>query len=172
MFPEFCEFDQAGNIVVSDHNNHCIQVLHYGDGTILRSFGIVGEAGDDENHLRNPCAFDIHSAHGLIFVADYGNHRVQVLNYLTGTYVRTIRYVCKSKSPSHSDDTYPTSVAVNPVSGNAPPSATMGSWEVSPEPISAAIVVGAVVAEEFFMLFSRFVALSIFKAMSFWNSRK
>ena len=48
-------------------------------------------------------------ASGLIFVADYGNHRVQVLNYATGEFVRSIRYVSKDKS----SETYPTSVAIN-----------------------------------------------------------
>ena len=79
----------VGNIVVSDHNNHCIQVLRYSDGAILRSFGRVGKAGDGPVSLRNPCAFAI--ANGLIIVADYGNHRVQVLNYATGEFVRSLR---------------------------------------------------------------------------------
>jgi tripartite motif-containing protein 2/3 len=106
-FPEFCIFDSNGNIVVSDHNSHCIRVLRYCDGTILRSFGRADEAGDDEGSFQNPCAFVM--ASGLIFVADYGNHRVQVLNYATGEFVRSIRYVSKDKS----SETYPTSVAIN-----------------------------------------------------------
>ena len=110
-FPEFCDFDSKGNIVVSDHDNHCIQVLRYSDGTILRSFGRAGKAGDGQGSLENPCAFVIVS--GLIIVADYGNHRVQVLNYATGKWVRSIRYVCKGKSLPKSNETYPTSVAVN-----------------------------------------------------------
>jgi hypothetical protein len=58
-FPEFCDFDSEGNIVVSDHNNHCVQVLRYSDGAILRSFGRAGKAGDGAVSLCNPCAFAI-----------------------------------------------------------------------------------------------------------------
>lgn len=79
----------VGNIVVSDHNNHCIQVLRYSEGAILRSFGRVGKAGDGPVSLRNPCTFAI--TNGLIIVADYGKHRVQVLNYATGEFVRSLR---------------------------------------------------------------------------------
>jgi tripartite motif-containing protein 2/3 len=101
-FPEFCDFDSEGNIVVSDHNNHCVQVLRYSDGAILRSFGRAGKAGDGPVSLRNPCAFAI--ANGFILVADYGNHRVQVLDYATGEFVRSLRT---------SSSSYPTSVAIN-----------------------------------------------------------
>ncbi len=41
-------------------------------------------------------------------------------------------------------------------------------YDCPAEPISAATSVGAVGAEEFFMLFSRFACVSIFKAKGFW----
>jgi len=122
-FPEFCNFDYDGNIVVSDHNNHCIQVLRYSDGAILRSFGRAGKAGDGPVSLRNPCAFAI--ADGFIIVADYGNHRGQVLNYATSTNASSsichdvtfesdpcFCRVCKSKLTSRASTLGPTVLSV------------------------------------------------------------
>ena len=78
------------------------KTLYRYDGAILCLFGRVGKAGDGPVSLRNPCAFAI--TNGLIIVVDYGNHRVQVLNYATGEFVRSLRT---------SSSSYPTSVAIN-----------------------------------------------------------
>ena len=79
-------FDGEGNLVVSDGNNHRIQVFRYSDGTHLRSFGSAG-AGAGQFSQPWCIAFD---GVGHIIVSEHGGHRVQVLRYSDGAHVRTL----------------------------------------------------------------------------------
>ena len=79
-------FDGEGNLVVSDSDNHRIQVFRYSDGTHLRSIGSYG-AGNGQFNCPWSIAFD---GAGHIIVSDMDNHRVQVLRYSDGAHVRTI----------------------------------------------------------------------------------
>jgi hypothetical protein len=84
--PVSLAFDGEGNLVVSDHGNHRIQVLRYSDGAHLRTIGCQGSGN---GQFSNPwgIAFD---GSGHILVADHGNHRVQMLRYSDGAHVRTV----------------------------------------------------------------------------------
>ena len=79
-------FDGEGNLVVSDGDNHRIQVFRYSDGTHLRSIGSYGK-GMGQFNVPGSIAFD---GAGHIVVVDRRNHRVQVLRYSDGAHVRTI----------------------------------------------------------------------------------
>ena len=79
-------FDSEGNLVVTDGNNHRIQVFRYSDGAHLRSFGSQG-AGAGQFNTPWGIAFD---GAGHIIVSEHGGHRVQVLRYSDGAHVRTI----------------------------------------------------------------------------------
>jgi len=79
-------FDREGNLVVTDGENHRIQVLRYIDGAHLRTIGSKGSGSEQFNQPWG-IAFD---ASGHIIVSDRGNHRVQVLRYSSGAHVRTI----------------------------------------------------------------------------------
>ena len=72
--PQEDRLREAGEeLLVSDVRNHRV-CAHALDGTFLREFGSQG-AGDGQFH--NP--YSIAVAGELAYVADYGNHRVQVL---------------------------------------------------------------------------------------------
>jgi len=79
-------FDGEGNLVVSDGDNHRIQVLRYIDGAHLRTIGSEG-AGNGQFNTPWGIAFD---GAGHIIVSESGNHRVQVLRYSNGAHVLTI----------------------------------------------------------------------------------
>jgi hypothetical protein len=85
-YPVSCAFDAEGNLVVSDYDNHRIQVLRYSDGAHLRT---IGSEGSGDGQFQNPVGIAFDGA-GHILVADRGNHRVQVLRYSDGAHVRTI----------------------------------------------------------------------------------
>jgi DNA-binding beta-propeller fold protein YncE len=79
-------FDSEGNLVVSDGDNSCIQVLRYIDGAHLRTIGSRG-AGNGHFNIPWGVAFD---GAGYIIVSEIGNNRVQVLRYSDGAHVITI----------------------------------------------------------------------------------
>lgn len=89
-------FDQLGNIYVSDsglwgeYGNHRVQIFN-SNGEYLSTIGESGVAGSDNNHLRNPRRIAIEGTQ--LFIADSGNHRVQVFDISTATaatYVATL----------------------------------------------------------------------------------
>ena len=84
--PTFLALDNVGNLVVTDQNNHRLQVIRLSDGVCLRTIGSKGSGNGQFNKPRG-VAFD---NAGNIIVVDWGNHRVQMLRYSDGSHVRTI----------------------------------------------------------------------------------
>jgi DNA-binding beta-propeller fold protein YncE len=79
-------FDGEGNLVVSDGQNHRLQVFRYSDGAHVRTIGSVGhEIG--QFHFPWGIAFD---DSGHIIVSDRENNRVQVLRYSDASHVLSI----------------------------------------------------------------------------------
>ena len=66
-----------------DENNHRMQVFGL-DGTFQRMWGSKG-TGDGE--FKSPSAVVVHG--DMLYVSDYGNHRVQLFEKETGTFVRS-----------------------------------------------------------------------------------
>jgi len=98
-------FDGEGNLVVSDCDNHRIQVLRYIDGAHLRTIGSEG-AGKGQFNWPWGIAFD---GAGHIIVSEHLGHRVQVLRYSDGAHVLTIG---KQGSGKGQFD-YPSGIAVD-----------------------------------------------------------
>ena len=98
-------FDGEGNLVVSDGENHRIQVLRYSDGTHLRSIGSYGK-GMGQFNIPGSIAFD---GAGHIVVVDRRNHRVQVLRYIDGAHVITFGSV----GSGNGQFSHPTGIAVD-----------------------------------------------------------
>jgi DNA-binding beta-propeller fold protein YncE len=98
-------FDGEGNLVVSDGENHRIQVFRYSDGAHLRSFGSQG-AGAGQFNTPWGIAFD---GAGHIIVSEHYGHRVQVLRYSDGAHVRTIG----SRGSRNGQFSYPSGIAVD-----------------------------------------------------------
>jgi DNA-binding beta-propeller fold protein YncE len=91
-------FDGDGNLVVSDYNNHRIQVLRYSDGAHLRTIGCKDEWngwGRQDGRFIQPWGVAFDGA-GHIIVSEYGSRRVQILRYSNGAHVRYIRMICPS----------------------------------------------------------------------------
>jgi DNA-binding beta-propeller fold protein YncE len=101
--------DHEGNVVVSDFQNHRIQVLRYSDGQHLRT---IGKQGAGHCQFNSPYGVALDGA-GHLVVVDSINHRVQVLNYADGSHVRTIG----SKGSGQGQFAHPSGVSID-VDGN------------------------------------------------------
>ena len=71
-------------LFVADMSAHCVRVIRFADGTDVRR---IGSNGNGLAQFSNPRDVRVSGAH--LLVADYGNHRVQILT-LDGEHVRTI----------------------------------------------------------------------------------
>ena len=69
--------DDSGNILVVDSGNHCILQLS-SSGNHLRT---VGSKGNGLLFFENPRGITVHHRTHRVYVADGGNHRIQVLNF-------------------------------------------------------------------------------------------
>ena len=74
--PEGVAVDAVGNILVADTLNHRIQQLS-STGKHLRT---VGVSGSGPLQFRYPGGIAVHPQTRKVYVADMGNHRIQVLN--------------------------------------------------------------------------------------------
>lgn len=112
--------DSAGNVYVSDgtnpwnssEGNHRIQVYD-ADGNYLNTIGTTGVAGTSNNQFSGPRYIFIDAA-DFLYVADSGNHRVQILNVadpLAPTYVATLGVTGESGGDQNHFN-YPSGVAV------------------------------------------------------------
>ncbi|MEZ4708283.1 MAG: NHL repeat-containing protein [Caldilineaceae bacterium] len=83
--PASIDFDSKGNLYVSDgapwwddsSGNQRIQIFD-SSGNYLNTIGVTGEAGVDNQHLRNPRYIAIYA--DTLYVADSSNHRIQIFN--------------------------------------------------------------------------------------------
>ena len=74
--PEGVAIDTGGNILVADHGNHHIQQFS-STGKHLQT---VGGKGGGYLQFGNPVGIMVHPHNHKIFITEYENHRVQVLN--------------------------------------------------------------------------------------------
>ena len=73
-FPRGVAFDSAGNILVADSSNHRIQMFT-ASGQFIKAVGTQGNGPLQFSYPSN-----VMSNNSVVYVVDYGNHRVQVLN--------------------------------------------------------------------------------------------
>ena len=66
--------DSTGVVYVTESGNHCVSMFNK-DGIYVKSFG---SRGKEENKFWSPS--DIATSGGNIYVADFGNDRVQVIS--------------------------------------------------------------------------------------------
>ena len=74
-FPWGVAVNARGEIAVTDHNNHRVQIFN-SDGNYLRSFG---REGNKAGEFKNPRGITFGN-NGNIFVADNGNHRIHIFS--------------------------------------------------------------------------------------------
>jgi DNA-binding beta-propeller fold protein YncE len=87
--PSGIAVDGEGNVAVFDGSNGRVQVHRLSDGAYIRTIGSrgIGSSNGQFGGAYGGVAFD---SEGNLVVADYDNHRVQVLRYSDGTHLRTI----------------------------------------------------------------------------------
>ena len=78
-------------LYVADGGNHRVQVINVANPlspVYVGTIGTTGEGGDDNAHLANPSGVAVDA--NYVYVADRGNHRVQVFARGTRSYVATL----------------------------------------------------------------------------------
>ncbi len=83
----------TGNVIVASREEHCVREITW-EGKEVWRFGVPGEPGWDEAHLREP--WFAHPAKSrwagefdAVLVSDYGNHRILLVRKSDGEVVRT-----------------------------------------------------------------------------------
>jgi sugar lactone lactonase YvrE len=100
-------------ILVADSGNHRVQAYRYvsqGNWSFNFTIGVTGQAGTDSAHLDSPADVTMDDS-GRIFIADYGNSRVQVFS--GPSFVSSIG-VLKTPIPDNLHLNMPSGVAVSP----------------------------------------------------------
>jgi DNA-binding beta-propeller fold protein YncE len=102
-----------GHLFVADPGNHRVQVLDTTSLQIVATIGVAGVSGGDAAHLNQPGGVGFDAAAGHIFVADTGNHRIQVFDAQSFRYLSTLG----TSGVAGSDNTHfnlPSSARINP----------------------------------------------------------
>ncbi|CAF1393440.1 unnamed protein product [Didymodactylos carnosus] len=75
------------NIIVTDFYNSCVKIFDINIGQVLSTFG---SNGTKQGQFQGPTGLTTDNEHGMIFVSDWGNNRMQVMHVenLTSGYGR------------------------------------------------------------------------------------
>jgi hypothetical protein len=84
-------FDEADSrILVADTGNQRIQVFDATSFAYLATLGSAGIGGTDAAHFNAPTSAHVNAATQQLYVADSGNHRIQIFDAGSFTYVATL----------------------------------------------------------------------------------
>jgi DNA-binding beta-propeller fold protein YncE len=107
-------FDVAtGRVFVADTGNQRIQIFDAKSFAYVATLGQSGVNGLDNGHFLLPVSVKLNPANGQLYIADLGNHRVQIFDAATLAYVATLG----TAAIPGSDDTHfnqPRDAAFNP----------------------------------------------------------
>ena len=103
-YPEGVVISSKGTVLVADRNNHCIQEFTM-DGKCI---SCVGTEGNGPLQFCYPKGIAVNRTTGQIVVAEYGNQRVQVLNFNL-----TFSHMFGSYGSGQGEFNNPTDVAVD-----------------------------------------------------------
>jgi len=87
-FPSGIAVDSSGKVYVADTGNHRVQIFPAGGTIATSTIGVTGVFGSANNKFNSPSGIAVDSS-GNIYVADTGNHRIQIFNS-TRNYQATI----------------------------------------------------------------------------------
>ena len=84
-------FDAAnGHVLVADTGNDRVQIFDAGSFAYLATLGVAGAPGSDNGHFNVPAGIHPNPTTRELYIADSGNHRVQVFDAGTLGYIGTI----------------------------------------------------------------------------------
>jgi len=84
-----CIDEENNRLFVLDYNNHRVEVFSTESGKYLLTICSTGVAGSDNNQLNYPQGICLSVSTGILYVADTKNHRIQLYDSCTGSYVFT-----------------------------------------------------------------------------------
>ena len=76
LSPRGVTLDSDGNVLITDFEQHCIHKFTSSGEHVTT----VGKEGDKPLEFRNPSGICFHTLNNKIYVTEYGNHCVQILN--------------------------------------------------------------------------------------------
>jgi YVTN family beta-propeller protein len=79
-----------GRLFVADTGNHRVQVIDTTSLAVIATIGTAGASGADNAHFDLPAGAGFDPATGRLFVADTGNHRIQVFDGKSLAYLATL----------------------------------------------------------------------------------
>lgn len=84
-----CIDRENSRLFILDYGNHRIEVYSTESGKYVLTICGTGIAGTDNNQLNYPQGICLASSTGILYVADTKNHRIQLYDSCTGSYVHT-----------------------------------------------------------------------------------
>ena len=84
-----CVDTENNRLFVLDYNNHRVEVFSTESQKYLLTICNTGFAGADNNQLNYPQGICLSVSTGILYVADTKNHRIQLFDSCTGSYVYT-----------------------------------------------------------------------------------
>lgn len=89
--PSAVEIDpNASHLIVADTANHRLQIFDSRSFAHIATLGSAGISGSDNLHFDLPAGVHVNAVKRQIYVADTGNHRVQIFNADSFAYVATL----------------------------------------------------------------------------------
>ena len=102
----------AGDLIyITDYGNHRVQIFDGATRNYIATLGTTGSAGASNTQFNYPFGVAV-STDNRIYVADYGNHRVQIFDGATRNYITTVG-TTGSAGASNTKFSCPTGVAVS-----------------------------------------------------------
>ena len=84
-------YDSAANhVIVADTGNHRVQVFDGRSFAYLFTLGATGVSGADNQHFDEPASVHLNEAAHQLYIADQGNHRVQIYDSGSFAYLATL----------------------------------------------------------------------------------
>jgi DNA-binding beta-propeller fold protein YncE len=103
-------------LVTAEFGNERVKISHVWTGTLVCK---LGEQGDGEGQFAGPSGIAVTADSSLILVAEYDNHRVQVLRLLvfadgSKTQLEFVRFIGVGQGSEQGQLTFPSSIALLP----------------------------------------------------------
>ena len=115
--PSSVGFDPAtGRLFVADLANQRIQIFDAKSFAYLATLGATGIAGTDNGHFNLPASAQVNPATHQLYVAELGNHRVQIFDAGTLAYVASLGDAGSSGSDA-AHFNQPSDAELNPTTG-------------------------------------------------------